>query len=285
MEFGRVPYNDLKETDFILPISDQPFLTGKRVNMPKIHIGFPKWSHEEWLGKFYPIKTKDADTLSLYATQFNTLEFNATHYRFFPDTQFEKWLNKVYGNEFTFCPKFPQVITHKGKITPAAKATETDLFLNGIITFKEKLGPAFLQVSEYYRIKDKQDLLVYLKSLPPDLLIFAETRHKSWFESEAVMHQFSNELNQLGKGWIITDTPGRRETTHMQLSIPKAFIRFVCMGDEEIDLFRIDQWKKVLTNWYDNGLEDCWFFLHVIKEAAAKDFSEFVKMELEPLIK
>ena len=285
MDFGMIPYEHLLESDVTFACKDQPFLPGKKAANPKIHIGFPKWSHEEWKGKFYPAKTKETETLTLYAEQFTTLEFNAPHYKHFPDTQYQKWLNKVDGSSFTFCPKFPQAISHKGKITPESKATDTDLFLNGIITLKEKLGPAFLQVSEYYTTKGKADLLSYLHTLPNDLLVFVETRNKSWFASPEIMHEFATELNQLGRGWIITDTPGRRDVIHGQLTIPKAFIRFVCFGDNDLDIYRITQWKTVLQNWFSNGLEDCWFFLHVHNEAAAKDFSEFVKLELESVVK
>jgi uncharacterized protein YecE (DUF72 family) len=284
MDFGMIPYDGLQESDFLLPSPEQPYLPGTRADNPKIYIGFPKWSHEKWEGSFYPVKTKDQDTLSHYAAQFDTLEFNATHYNSFPDTQYQKWLNKVYGNTFTFCPKFPQSISHKGKITPAGKALETDLFLNGIYTLKEKLGPAFLQVSQSYQIKGKQDLLTYLNSLPTDLLVFLETRHKTWFDSAETMRTVAEELHNIGRGWVITDTIGNRTTAHMHLSIPKAFVRFVCLGDDELDIFRISQWKKILTGWYAQGLEDCWFFLHMQNEYAAKDFSELVKLELEDTV-
>jgi uncharacterized protein YecE (DUF72 family) len=284
MDFGMIPYDGLQKSDFLLPSLEQPYLPGTRAANLKMHIGFPKWSHEKWAGQFYPPTTHVSDTLIHYAAQFNTLEFNATHYKFFPDTQYEKWLNKVYGNDFTFCPKFPQAISHKGKITPASKAAETDLFLNGIITLREKLGPAFLQVSEYTRIGTKTDILNYLSCLPTDLLIFLETRHKSWFDSPETMRTVAKELHDLGRGWVITDTIGVRQTAHMHLSIPKAFIRFVCWGDQDLDIFRINQWKEVLTEWYAKGLQECWFFLHMQNEEAARDFSELVKLELEGTI-
>lgn len=130
------------------------------------HIGFQKRSHENWEGKFYPANTKDADTLDFYESQFNTLEFNAPHYKFFPDTQYQQRLIKVEGYDLTFCPKFPQTISHNGKITALSKAVETALFLIGVITLKGKLGPAFLQISDFYAAKSKQELLDYLHALP-----------------------------------------------------------------------------------------------------------------------
>ncbi len=284
MEFGRVPYDELKEENFILQLPADTFLPGQKAVQRKMHVGLPKWSHPDWKGKLYPAKTHSQETLHFYAGKFNTLELNATHYSHYPDTQYQKWLNKTDPHEFTFCPKFPKAITHSGKIDPITKATETDLFLNGIFTLGKKLGPAFLQVSEMFRFSRKKELLSYLGTLPGDFPMFVETRHHSWYDSEDIMMEFAKELSQLNKGWLITDSPGRRDLLHFKFPVPKLFVRFVCAGNDEMDIFRIAEWKNVLTHLFEIGLEDCWFFLHVLNDEAAIDFAEFVKMELDPIV-
>ncbi|WP_143014253.1 hypothetical protein [Mucilaginibacter pineti] len=43
-----------------------------------------------------------------------------------------------------------------------------------------------------------------------------------------------------GKGFAITNTPGRRDILHMKLTTPHAFIRFSASGDKAIDKQRLD---------------------------------------------
>ena len=43
--------------------------------------GTSSWSEKSWLGPFYPPGTKPADYLAFYATQFTTIECDATYHR------------------------------------------------------------------------------------------------------------------------------------------------------------------------------------------------------------
>jgi Protein of unknown function DUF72 len=45
------------------------------------HHGTSSWSEKSWLGPFYPPGSKPADYLTHYATQFTTVERDATYYR------------------------------------------------------------------------------------------------------------------------------------------------------------------------------------------------------------
>ncbi len=83
MKFSGVP--SVKGIDLSLP-PDHPdtarmLRQGKRGGPPRIAIGCAKWNKQD-LANFYPRGTKDE--LAYYATQFNSIELNATFYRFFP---------------------------------------------------------------------------------------------------------------------------------------------------------------------------------------------------------
>ena len=67
MEFGRVPENELKDIDFSLPAEpayNKKILSGKKSNEAKVYIGCAKWGRPEWVGKIYPLKTKEKDFLN-----------------------------------------------------------------------------------------------------------------------------------------------------------------------------------------------------------------------------
>ena len=74
----------------------------------KIWVGCAKWNKTDLKG-FYPKGTRDE--LTYYSTQFNCIELNATFYRLFPASTFEKWYETVPA-DFKFFPKLTQTISH-----------------------------------------------------------------------------------------------------------------------------------------------------------------------------
>jgi uncharacterized protein YecE (DUF72 family) len=150
----------------------------------------------------------------------------------------------------------------------------TNAFLEGMLAFGENLGPIFLQVSERYCAKERSKLSGYLKTLPKDLQFFLEVPHPDWF-GEARKELFDC-LRQLKMGAVITDTLPHREVIHMELTVAKTFVRFSCQGDHHSDISRIDDWVQRIKGWQDNGLEDCYFFVHVLKDAFSPEITRYV---------
>jgi hypothetical protein len=107
MKFGQV--EDPSTIDFTIPpdhADTDRVLAKSKAKSLKVYIGCAKWNKAD-LKNFYPKGTKDE--LTYYATQFNCVELNATFYRLFPPSQFEKWKNTV-GEGFKFFPKLGQEI-------------------------------------------------------------------------------------------------------------------------------------------------------------------------------
>ena len=57
-------------------------------------------------------------------------------------------------------------------------------FSGALVAFEEHLGPIFVQVSDTFSPKRKEELFTYLTSLPKDLQFFLEVRHPDWFDKE-----------------------------------------------------------------------------------------------------
>lgn len=137
----------------------------------------------------------------------------------------------------------------------------TGEFLKGISALGDSLGPCFLQMHPTFGPKSIDVLQNYLAWLPTDFELFVEVRHPDWFVGE----NFSNlakVLEDTGKGFVITDTAGRRDCAHMRLTNPKAFIRFVGNSLHKTDYERIDDWVERLKKWMDEGLTHLYFFMH-----------------------
>jgi uncharacterized protein YecE (DUF72 family) len=248
---------------------------------PKIYIGCAKWGRKEWIGKIYPKGTKDSDFLQQYVKHYNSIELNATHYKIYDSAAIAKWADKAKGTDFKFCPKVPQIISHYSSFNNVDEMTIS--FLEGVLAFKENLGPIFLQVSEKYSPAGKEKLFKYLTSLPTDLQFFLEVRHPNWFADTVLKKELFDQLRCLNIGAVITDTAGRRDCAHMELTLPKTFIRYVGNSLHPTDYVRIDEWVERIKSWLDKGLKELYFFMHMHNEALSPELTVYLVDKLNKI--
>jgi len=277
MEFGRVPESELYNIDFSLspePDFNKKILDGKPAQSPKVYIGCAKWGRTEWIEKIYPKGTKEKNFLDHYVQHYNSIELNATHYKIYGAAGIGRWAAKANGKDFLFCPKMYQGITHRGSLI--GKDFITTEFFRGIVAFGNHLGPIFIQVSDSFSPKRKEELFVFLKSLSTDLQFFVEVRHPDWFAKETIRNEFFTALSSLNMGAVITDTSGRRDCAHMHLTIPKAFIRYVGNSLHKTDYTRIDAWIERMKYWLDRGLKELYFFMHMHDEAYSPELTVYL---------
>jgi len=83
-------------------------------------------------------------------------------------------------------------------------------------------------------------------------------------------------LQKLKIGFIITDTSGRRDCAHMNLTVSKAFIRFVGNSLHPTDHTRIDDWMKRIRYWLENGLQELYFIMHMHAEVYSPEATEYI---------
>jgi uncharacterized protein YecE (DUF72 family) len=277
MDFGGVPEDELDRIDFSLtaePAFNKSILKGKAVKTPKVYIGCAKWGRTEWVGKIYPPKAKEKDFLDHYVQHYNSIELNATHYKVYGEGGIKKWTDKAKGKDFKFCPKMYQGITHRGSLK--GKDFITNEFFRGIVAFEEYLGPIFIQVSETFSPKRKDELFDFLKGLPTDLQFFMEVRHPDWFKKPEISNELFTTLKEMNIGAVITDTAGRRDCAHMHLTLPKTFIRYVGNSLHKSDFTRIDEWITRMKYWLDKGMEELYFFMHMHDEATSPELTVYL---------
>lgn len=277
MDFGRIPEEELGTIDFRLadePPFNKTVLKGKPVKNPKVYIGCAKWGRTEWVGKIYPPKAKEKDFLDHYVNHYNSIELNATHYKVYGEAGIKKWTAKAGVRDFKFCPKMYQGVTHRGSLK--GKDFIMNEFFRGIVAFEEYLGPIFIQVSESFSPKRKEELFEFLKKLPTDLQFFMEIRHPAWFGNAEISEELFTALKEMNIGAVITDTAGRRDCAHMYLTLPKTFIRYVGNSLHTTDYTRIDDWISRMKYWLDKGMEELFFFMHMHDEATSPELTVYL---------
>lgn len=277
MEFGRVAESELNEIDFSLPaepLYNKQILNGEKNKEVKVYIGCAKWGRPEWVGKIYPLKTKEKDFLQHYVQHYNCIELNATHYKIYGATGIGKWAAAAGDKDFLFCPKMYQGVTHRGSLK--GKQFIVSEFLRGIVAFQHHLGPVFVQVSDSFSPKRRDELFHFLDSLPKNMQFFLEVRHPDWFAKKEILQQMLNTLTPMNMGLVITDTAGRRDCAHMHLTIPKAFIRYVGNSLHPTDFIRTDVWIERMKYWIDKGLQELYFFMHMHDEAYSPELTVYL---------
>lgn len=263
MKFGQV--EDPSQIDFTLP-KDHPrtaeILKQNKKGLQNIAVGCAKWNKTDLKG-FYPRGTKDE--LSYYATQFNSIELNATFYGMPSPEQVKTWKDKTPAG-FKFFPKITNTVSHFRRLLNITDVVTQ--FASAVLGFEEKLGMVFLQLHDNFKPKDYERLEKFVADWPKEVPLAIELRNTEWFTDQAVFDKTCTLFEQNNITNIIVDTAGRRDMLHMRLTTPTAFIRYVG-ANAESDYQRLDDWLDRLTQWKKEGLENLYFFVHQNIEKAS----------------
>jgi uncharacterized protein YecE (DUF72 family) len=271
MKFGKVDNPDA--IDYTLP-ADHPankkiLADASKNGSPDIYIGCAKWNKTDLKG-FYHRGTKDE--LAYYATQFNSIELNATFYNNFPIETIEGWYNKTPAG-FKFFPKLHQGISHWKRLKDAKEPTDT--YLDGIAHLQEKLGMLFLQMPDNFGPKNWEVLRDFLTDWPSGFPLALELRHTGWYDRSWNSDDLYALLEKKEITHIITDSAGRRDLLHMRLTTPTAFVRYNG-ANVDSDYTRLDDWFERIKLWTEEGIRNIFFFVHQNHEEASPLLSAYL---------
>lgn len=147
-----------------------------------LYTGTSGYSFREWVGTFYPPKTKAADYLTFYASRLNSVEINHTFRRFPTAELLASWAEKT-PETFAFSLKMHQSVTHRARLKSVGASVED--FLKAAEPLGPRLGAILFQLPPYFRA-DRDRLKSFLQDLPPGYRYALEFRHESWNEPAVV---------------------------------------------------------------------------------------------------
>ncbi len=280
MEFGKL--TDISKVDFSLPkdSSDTARVLAKyeKNNKPLLYVGCTGWSMPQWNGTWYPKDCKSINYLKEYSRQFNTIEHNTTHYRIPDEALVLKWKNES-SNDFKFCPKIPQSISHSRDL--GLNTNGMRLFTENILLLGEKMGCCFMQLPPHFGIERLALLKSFLQKWHLELPLAIEIRHENIFNDEKNTHRFFELLEKYKVASVITDVSGRRDVLHQRLTNDIAMIRFVGNDLHSTDYQRIDEWIERLKSWFSQGLQEVFFFTHEPENLKAPDLALYMTEQLK----
>ncbi len=184
-------------------------------NFPKIYCGTSGWSYQDWKGSFYPEKLSQSKWFSFYAEHFNSVEINATFYRWFEEKTYQNWRKKA-PEGFKYVIKLPRTFTHQKLLKdigePAAR------FESLVEHLGDKLGMVLMQLPPKMPYDPKRlDLALSQFKHPEKLAI--EFRSPQFFTEE-----ISKILKKHGSTFCIVDSPDIKPLPALTSS--RAYCRF-----------------------------------------------------------
>ena len=201
-----------------------------------IHVGCSGWVYRHWKGAFYPAGLSQKRWFEHYASEFDTVEINASFYRLPLASTFDKWREQAPPG-FRYAVKVNRFITHMKKLLDCEEAT--DQFIALVRSLGPTLGPLLYQLPPSLH-KNLERLDAFVSRLPTDLEQVMEFRHRSWYEEDVLAL-----LDRHGIGFVTHDLVGLKSPRWA--SGRTAYVRFHGTGGKYRGRYSDDQ----MRNWAD----------------------------------
>jgi uncharacterized protein YecE (DUF72 family) len=145
-------------------------------------IGTSGWSYDHWTGVLYPQGLNPGKRLSAYTDVFDTVELNASFYRWPPARTFASWRERL-PDGFRMAVKAPRGLTH------AKRLLEPEAWVDRIVEgwrALEPRGAALLVQLHPAHVRDDARLDFFLGRVPDDVPVAVELRHPSWHTDDVL---------------------------------------------------------------------------------------------------
>jgi uncharacterized protein YecE (DUF72 family) len=143
-----------------------------------VHIGTSGWSYPHWEHVLYPPGTKPSARLSLYTRRFDTVELNASFYRWPGTNTFASWRRRL-PEGFLLSVKASRGLTHAKRLFAPESWLErlTDCWHE----LGDRRGVLLVQLAPGHA-RDDARLDYFLALVPPWMRVAVEFRHPSWHD-------------------------------------------------------------------------------------------------------
>jgi uncharacterized protein YecE (DUF72 family) len=220
-----------------------------------VRIGTSGWSYDHWAGVLYPPGLSPARRLARYAEVFDTVELNASFYRWPKDSTFAGWHAQLPAG-FTMSVKAHRGLTHYRRL--AAPQPWIARFERCWQLLGNRAGVLLVQLHPELR-RDDARLDSFLVSMPSAIRVAIELRHPSW-NDPAVYALLENRH----AAYVVMSGAGLP-------CIPRATTDFVYVrmhgpdpdamyaGSYSVDELR--RWADLITEW-DGAHRDVWMYFN-----------------------
>jgi uncharacterized protein YecE (DUF72 family) len=152
--------------------------------MSQILLGTQGFSHNDWVGLFYPPGTQPADYLAYYSRIFPTVELDTTYYRIPTKELIRRWDAHTPAT-FVFSAKLFKGITHERILADCGELLSA--FVGNMSLLGEKLGVLVVKLPPQFKVTEFEILRAFLKTLPSGFRFAVEVRDRKFLTDELFM--------------------------------------------------------------------------------------------------
>ena len=141
-----------------------------------VQVGTSGWSYDHWKGVLYEPGLSAGARLERYAEEFDTVELNASFYRWPGDARFGQWRDRLPAG-FTMSVKAPRGLTHGRRLRSPEQWVER--IARAWDELRDRRGAILVQLHPDAE-RDDARLDYFLRCLPAGLRVAVEFRNPSW---------------------------------------------------------------------------------------------------------
>ncbi|HET9872681.1 MAG TPA: DUF72 domain-containing protein [Propionibacteriaceae bacterium] len=216
--------------------------------MTQLRIGTSGWSYDHWQDVLYPAGLPAGKRLPFYISGFDTVELNASFYRWPSEKTFASWRRRL-PDGFQMSVKAPRGLTHAKRLY--APEAWVDRMTRCWHELGDRRGVLLVQLHPQHT-RDDARLAHFLRLLPPWMKVAVEFRHPSWVDDTVF-----SLLADHGAGYCVMSGAGLpcvlRATTgwvYLRLHGPdRSHLYAGSYSDDDLGW-----WAARIREWRDSGL-------------------------------
>jgi uncharacterized protein YecE (DUF72 family) len=191
----------------------------------RIVVGTCGYSYKDWIGRFYPVRTKSHAMLPFYAEHFGAVEIDASYYRIPPPATFASMSART-PPDFRFTVKAPGSVTHLPVDESRDAPDDAKLFRESVQPLVDdgKLAAVLVQFPHGFRpTPHTEHYLRNLREAFEGLTLAVEFRNREWQTATTL-----ELLEELDAAWCNVDEPQFETMVRPSSDVagPLAYVRF-----------------------------------------------------------
>jgi uncharacterized protein YecE (DUF72 family) len=220
-----------------------------------VRIGTSGWSYQHWVGVLYPPGLAPTKRLARYVEMFDTVELNASFYRWPKDSTFAAWREQLPAG-CTMSVKAHRGLTHYRRL--ASPEPWIERFDRCWRLLGDRHGVLLVQLHPEQQ-RDDARLDSFLQQVPASIRVAVELRHPSW--NDPAVYQM---LERRRAAYVVMSGGGLacvpRATTdlvYVRMHGPDQDAIYAgCYSDDELR-----RWANRIAQWDGEG-RDVWVYFN-----------------------
>ena len=242
-----------------------------------IRIGTSGWSYQHWTDVLYPAGTPVSGRLACYVEEFDTVELNASFYRWPRDAVFAGWRQRL-PDGFTMSVKAHRGLTHYRRLRSPEPWIER--FERCWTALGERAEALLVQLHPHQQ-RDDALLEGFLTAMPQHIRVAMELRHSSWNTADvyAILERHRAAYVVMSGAGLPCVPRATCELVYVRMHGPAQESMYAgCYPDAELSA-----WADRIQDWQQQGRRVLIYFNNDLGGHAVRNAQKLKKLLSSPV--